>query len=201
MSVFHFIWTSFRDKLRFRTRSFFIYLMWKWFQDKATSGKKGLGQGERALKIGGVKVSTRPGQKKVFANIEESDGEDTQEAATNDCQECEPAVENKPEKKRKMDETSGNGAAPQEGSKIKLKELVSQFLTEVNFTSSSIYYRIVFFLFSTFLSRLVNKSVLLQMSSYGDLVSYKSLMVFNDHLIVQELCPSFASFSAFLTSF
>ncbi|KAG0563031.1 hypothetical protein M758_9G189000 [Ceratodon purpureus] len=98
--------------------------------DKATSGKKGLGQGERALKIGGVKVSTRPGQKKVFANIEESDGEDTQEAATNDCQECEPAVENKPEKKRKMDETSGNGAAPQEGSKIKLKELVSQFLTE-----------------------------------------------------------------------
>jgi hypothetical protein len=100
-------------------------------QDKATSGKKGLGQGERALKIGGVKVSTRPGQKKVFADIEGSDEEAAQEAATNDGQESEPAVENKSVKKRKMDETSGNGVAPQEGSKIKLKELVSQFLSEV----------------------------------------------------------------------
>lgn len=100
-------------------------------QDKATSGKKGLGQGERALKIGGVKVSTRPGQKKVFAYIEESDEEDAQEAATCNGQESELAVVNRPGKKRKTDEISGNESAPLEGSKIKLKELVSQFLTEV----------------------------------------------------------------------
>ena len=67
----------------------------------------------------------------MFADIEGSDEEAAQEAATNDGQESEPAVENKSVKKRKMDETSGNGVAPQEGSKIKLKELVSQFLSEV----------------------------------------------------------------------
>jgi Pin2-interacting protein X1 len=102
--------------------------------DKATSGKKGLGQGERALKIGGVKVSTRPGQKKVFANMEESDGEDDaqEEAASND--DDQGVSENKSAKKRKMGETvSGNGAAvplQEAPSKMKLKELVSQFLTE-----------------------------------------------------------------------
>lgn len=102
-----------------------------WLQDKATTGKKGLGQGERALKIEGVKITSRPGQKKVFANIEESDEDEAQEAVTSDSQ-CEPAAEKKSEKKRKRDETSGNEAPLQEGLKIKLKELVAQILTEVS---------------------------------------------------------------------
>lgn len=104
-------------------------------QDNATTGKKGLGQGERALKIEGVKITSRPGQKKVFADIEESDEDETQEAVTSDSQ-CEVAAGEKLEKKRKRDETSGNGSSLQMGSKIKLKELVAQFLTEVrNLTS------------------------------------------------------------------
>jgi len=96
-------------------------------QDKATTGKKGLGQGERSLKIEGVKITSRPGQKKVFANIEESDEDEVQEAVTSDSQ-GEPV---KLEKKRKRDETSGNESPLQEGSKIKLKGLVAQFLAEV----------------------------------------------------------------------
>lgn len=106
-----------------------------WLQDKATTGKKGLGQGERALKIEGVKITSRPGQKKVFANIEESDEDEAQEAVTSDS---EPVAEKKLEKKRKRDEASGNEAPLQEGSKIKLKELVAQFLTEVRIYTSLI---------------------------------------------------------------
>lgn len=94
--------------------------------DKATTGKKGLGQGERALKIEGVKITSRPGQKKVFANVEESD----EEAGSGDSQR-ETVAEEKHEKKRKRDDTSAIESPLQKGSKIKLKELVAQFLTEV----------------------------------------------------------------------
>ncbi|XP_024380716.1 G-patch domain-containing protein 1 isoform X2 [Physcomitrium patens] len=99
--------------------------------EKATSGKKGLGQDQRALKIGGVKISTRPGQKKVFANAEASDEDEVQGSVISDSQESEPVIEKKLAKRRKRDETSGFKAVLQEGSKIKLKELVAQFLAEV----------------------------------------------------------------------
>uniref|UniRef100_A0A7I4EKJ7 G-patch domain-containing protein n=1 Tax=Physcomitrium patens TaxID=3218 RepID=A0A7I4EKJ7_PHYPA len=98
--------------------------------EKATSGKKGLGQDQRALKIGGVKISTRPGQKKVFANAEASDEDEVQGSVISDSQESEPVIEKKLAKRRKRDETSGFKAVLQEGSKIKLKELVAQFLAE-----------------------------------------------------------------------
>ncbi|XP_024368235.1 G-patch domain-containing protein 1 isoform X1 [Physcomitrium patens] len=100
--------------------------------DKATTGKKGLGQADRALKIGGVKVSTRPGQKKVFADIEESENEEAQDSVVSEGQQIESAAANKLEKKRKRDESLGNEAALKEGSKIKLKSLVSQLLAEVS---------------------------------------------------------------------
>jgi Pin2-interacting protein X1 len=100
--------------------------------DKATTGKKGLGQADRALKIGGVKVSTRPGQKKVFADIEESENEEAQDSVVSEGQQIESAAANKLEKKRKRDESLGNEAALKEGSKIKLKSLVSQLLAEAS---------------------------------------------------------------------
>jgi Pin2-interacting protein X1 len=93
--------------------------------DKATTGKKGLGQGERALKIEGVKITSRPGQKKVFATVEESD----EEAVSGDSQR-ETVAEEKSEKKRKRDESSATESPLQKGSKMKFKELVAQFLTE-----------------------------------------------------------------------
>uniref|UniRef100_A0A7I4D386 G-patch domain-containing protein n=1 Tax=Physcomitrium patens TaxID=3218 RepID=A0A7I4D386_PHYPA len=123
--------------------------------DKATTGKKGLGQADRALKIGGVKVSTRPGQKKVFADIEESENEEAQDSVVSEGQQIESAAANKLEKKRKRDESLGNEAALKEGSKIKLKSLVSQLLAEVKFPSDRIYLPdyFSFFLFRDSVSR------------------------------------------------
>lgn len=112
-------------------------------QDNATTGKKGLGQADRPLKIGGVKIGG--GQKTVFGDDdsdnedEDEDEDESEDRGSSDSQVevsnekvLEPVVEEKPGNKRKRDEDAA--ATVQEGSKIKLKELIAQFLQEVRKT-------------------------------------------------------------------
>jgi Pin2-interacting protein X1 len=100
-------------------------------QDKATTGKKGLGTGDRTQKVGGAHFK---GQKKVFGD-DDDDGSDgskpEKEPGTgNGCSKDLLKEDDKP-KKRKRDRDGGNEGTVQEGSKIKLKELISQILTQV----------------------------------------------------------------------
>lgn len=100
-------------------------------QDKATTGKKGLGTGDCTQKVGGAHFK---GQKKVFGD-DDDDGSDgskpEKEPGTgNGCSEDLLKEDDKP-KKRKRDRGGGNEGTVQEGSKIKLKELISQILTQV----------------------------------------------------------------------
>jgi hypothetical protein len=99
-------------------------------QDKATTGKKGLGTGDRTQKVGGAHFK---GQKKVFGD-DDDDGSDgskpEKEPGTgNGCSKDLLKEDDKP-KKRKRDRGGGNEGTVQEGSKIKLKELISQILTQ-----------------------------------------------------------------------
>jgi len=111
--------------------------LYKLVQDNATTGKKGLGQADRPLKIGGVKIGG--GQKTVFgdddSDDEDEDEDDSEDGGSSDSQVeasnakvLEPVVAEKPGNKRKRDEAAA--ATVQEGSKIKLKELIAQFLQE-----------------------------------------------------------------------
>jgi hypothetical protein len=99
-----------------------------------------LGQADRPLKIGGVKIGG--GQKTVFGDDdsddedEDEDEDDSEDGGSSDSQVeasnekvLEPVVAEKPGNKRKRDEAAA--ATVQEGSKIKLKELIAQFLQEV----------------------------------------------------------------------
>jgi Pin2-interacting protein X1 len=100
-------------------------------QDKATTGKKGLGTGDCTQKVGGAHFK---GQKKVFGD-DDDDGSDgskpEKEPGTgNGCSKDLLKEDDKP-KKRKRDRGGRNEGTVQEGSKIKLKELISQILTQV----------------------------------------------------------------------
>ncbi|CAK9234025.1 unnamed protein product [Sphagnum troendelagicum] len=104
--------------------------LYKLVQDKATTGKKGLGTGDRTQKVGGAHFK---GQKKVFGD-DDDDGSDgskpEKEPGTgNGCSKDLLKEDDKP-KKRKRDRGGGNEGTVQEGSKIKLKELISQILTQ-----------------------------------------------------------------------
>ncbi|CAK9235466.1 unnamed protein product [Sphagnum troendelagicum] len=104
--------------------------LYKLVQDKATTGKKGLGTGDRTQKVGGAHFK---GQKKVFGD-DDDDGSDgskpEKEPGTgNGCSKDLLKEDDKP-KKRKRDRDGGNEGTVQEGSKIKLKELISQILTQ-----------------------------------------------------------------------
>lgn len=96
-----------------------------------------MGQADRPLKIGGVKIGG--GQKTVFgddSDDEDEDEDESEDGGSSDSQVeasnekvLEPVVQEKPGNKRKRDEAAA--AIVQEGSKIKLKELIAQFLQEV----------------------------------------------------------------------
>lgn len=97
-----------------------------------------MGQADRPLKIGGVKIGG--GQKTVFgddnSDDEDEDEDESEDGGSSDSQVeasnekvLEPVVAEKPGNKRKRDEAAA--ATVQEGSKIKLKELIAQFLQEV----------------------------------------------------------------------
>lgn len=97
-----------------------------------------MGQADRPLKIGGVKIGG--GKKTVFgdddSDDEDEDEDESEDGGSSDSQVeasnekvLEPVVAEKPGNKRKRDEAAA--ATVQEGSKIKLKELIAQFLQEV----------------------------------------------------------------------
>jgi hypothetical protein len=109
--------------------------LYKLVQDKATTGKKGLGTGDHTQKIGGAHFK---GQKKVFGGDDDDDDDDGSDGSKpekepgtgNGCTKDLLKEDDKP-KKRKRDRGGGNEGTVQEGSKIKLKELISQILTQV----------------------------------------------------------------------
>ncbi|CAM6033927.1 unnamed protein product [Sphagnum compactum] len=101
--------------------------LYKLVQDKATTGKKGLGTGDRTQKVGGAHFK---GQKKVFGDDDDDGSKPEREPGTgNGCSKDLLKEDDKP-KKRKRDRGGGNEGTVKEGSKIKLKELISQILTQ-----------------------------------------------------------------------
>jgi Pin2-interacting protein X1 len=114
-------------------------------QDKATTGKKGLGTGDRTQKVGGAHFK---GQKKVFGD-DDDDGSDgskpEKESGTgNGCSKDLLKEDDKP-KKRKRDRSGGNEGTVQEGSKMKLKELISQILTQVLYSFPYVFSLLCYF--------------------------------------------------------
>ncbi len=111
-------------------------------QDKATTGKKGLGTGNRTQKVGGAHFK---GQKKVFGDDDDDGSKPEKEPGTgNGCSKDLLMEDDKP-KKRKRDRGGGNEGTVQEGSKIKLKELISQILSQVLYSFPYIFSLLCYF--------------------------------------------------------
>ncbi len=103
-------------------------------QDKATAGKRGLGIGDCTRKLGGAHFK---GQKTIFGDDGESDGNEAQknqESSLDQSTDSEKAgSEDKVcRKKQKIGDAIKKGGVKQEGgSKVKLKDLIAHFLSEV----------------------------------------------------------------------
>jgi Pin2-interacting protein X1 len=105
-------------------------------QDKATAGKRGLGICDHTRKLGGAHFKE---QKTIFGDDGESDGNEAQKDQessldqSTDSENLQAGSEDKIcRKKQKIGDGIKKGGVKQEGgSKVKLKDLIAHFLSEV----------------------------------------------------------------------
>ncbi len=125
-------------------------------QDKATAGKRGLGIGDCTRKLGGAHFK---GQKTIFGDDGESDGNEAQKDQessldqSTDSENLQAGSEDKicRKKQKRGDGIKKGGVTQEGGSKVKLKDLIAHFLSEV-----------WFILNSCFISAMLLKGVLFQ---------------------------------------
>ncbi|CAM6021105.1 unnamed protein product [Sphagnum balticum] len=110
--------------------------LYKLVQDKATAGKRGLGIGDCTRKLRGAHFK---GQKTIFGDDGESDGNEAQKdqesslEQSTDSENLQAGSEDKIcRKKQKIGDGIKKGGVKQEGgSKVKLKDLIAHFMSEV----------------------------------------------------------------------